>query len=136
MQICKLSIQSEVDGRKSVVNRMGRWKKDGESVFLYYKEENAEVRLLLTDNTAKIDRTGDYALSLLLIQGEKREGTLGIAGSTGKIWAHAKLVRYTETEEKIEIALQYNLLFSGETQKMRLKIVAQRKGGKSGDEKE
>ncbi len=125
MSICKLTVTTTVDGRKTQTVRMGKMERTGEGATLSYREENARVALTLDGKAALVVREGDYALRLPLRQGETQEGVLGVGGSEGKILVRAYRVEYAIEEKGVLAKLHYALLFGEDAQDMRLEIRAQ-----------
>lgn len=124
MNTCDLTITTAVDGQESKISRTGKIDYTDGTTVLEYHEENAQVRILLKDGRAEIDRRGDYSLKLLLEEGKRTQGNIGVGGSEGQIGIHASRVQYAETEGVLRIFLQYTLLFGAETQRMKLHICA------------
>ncbi len=128
MQICKLTIKTTIDEQENTISRMGRLKLLNGSVLIDYKEENAQVHLLVNKNSAKVERIGDYSLRLYLIPNQITEGSIGIAGNEGKLSVDTSLVACERMERRVEIHLRYRLLFGEESQTMKLSLIAQTKG--------
>ncbi len=128
MAICKLVMESSVDGKASKIVRMGRLEKENKGLRLFYREENAEVTLFLQENNVRICRVGDYSLDLPLRQGEMSQGKLGLGGSEGKVEVQTYLATYTFHDGELNLSLHYDLLFGEEAQKMRLHINAKTRG--------
>ncbi len=125
MSICKVTVLSKVDGQEQKIVRMGRLEERENQILLSYREENAAITLLLTGTEAKIDRVGDYALSLYLKEGETQYGKLEIGGNVGQIPVASEKIRYAKEKEGYKIELRYRLLFGEESQDMELCIYAQ-----------
>ncbi len=128
MSICRLSIITAVDGKENRAQFMGKLQRDNGGIRLRYREENAEVSLLIEEKTAWIKREGDYALNLRLREGERTEGSLRIGGSAGKILTETHFLNCEVKENEVEITLGYALLFDKEAQEMRLTITAKTRG--------
>ncbi len=123
MQICKLTIISIVDGVETKSVHMGGIERKNEEIFLRYKEESSDVGIQFSANFAKIERRGEYALSLHLSK-ENSVGRLYVGGSEGELFVKTEEVVYTQGEDFFEGNLHYRLLFGEESQDMQLKIYA------------
>ena len=97
-------------------------------VVLRYREENAWVLLTIENGQAIIDRQGDYTLYLVLKEGESTKGLLGIGGNQGELETITHKVAYSLRKDSLLLSLQYDLHISGEIQKMKLRLLARRKG--------
>lgn len=128
MKICKLIISTVADGCENTISRMGKVAILNGSILMEYKEENAQVQLTINQNSAKIERVGDYSLRLYLIPNQITEGNIGIAGNEGAISVRTFLVDCKQMEEQVEIHLHYELLFGEEPQMMKLSLMAYMKG--------
>ena len=122
MQACKITLTTSVDGKETQIVRKG-------SVFLSlsrslvrYLEESAEFTLIFEKDGVKIERRGDYALSLLLKQGEISEGTLGFDGAVGGMRVRAHKVAYSVGKDSLLASLHYDLIFGEERQEMKLRL--------------
>ncbi len=124
MAICKLTIDTRVDGEGSKIVRMGKIETQDGELCVRYREENAEVHLRIRGNRAEIRREGDYSLFLLLIEGESTEGALGISGSQGGLPVTTRRVECARKEGETRIFLDYELWFCEGSQKMQLEITA------------
>ena len=94
-----------------------------DSVTLRYKEENAFIVVLLRGESAEIERVGDYTLRLQLKRGEMTQGILGMGGMDGEIETFTHKVAYSMTKDSLLLSLQYDLIISGEIQKMKLRVL-------------
>ena len=122
MQTCKITLTTSVDGKETQIVRKG-------SVFLSlsrslvrYLEESAEFTLIFEKDGVKIERRGDYALSLLLKQGEISEGMLGFDGAVGGMRVRAHKVAYSVGKDSLLASLHYDLIFGEERQEMKLRL--------------
>ncbi len=125
MPICKLTIETAVDGKETKIVRMGKIENSEAGIFLRYREENAEVELRIEQKTALVLRKGDYSMRLPLVEGRTSEGSLEIGGSAGTLAIRTKQIRAVRQCNKTEIILRYHLDFGQEIQDMRLRIQAQ-----------
>ncbi len=130
MSICKLTLTTSVDGKENRAQYMGKLEREAGDIRLYYREENAEISLLLRKKTVVVKRVGDYSLQLCLRQGEDTEGSLSIGDSAGKILTETYLVDCEERENEVRIVLHYALIFDGDKQDMRLCVTANTRGKK------
>ncbi len=124
MKKCKVTIITTVDGQESSIVREGEMTLSAGGACLRYREENALVCILLQGERAEISRNGDYSLFLHLERGQTREGRLGLGGSEGEIGVVAHKVGYSMGKDSLLALLEYDLLFGGETQKMKLRLHA------------
>ncbi len=130
MQICNLTIVTSVDGARTKIVRTGKVERLEKHVRIVYREEGAEVALLLEKGEVTVRREGDYALTLFLKKGEITEGEICVGGSVGGLPVQTYLLDYELSDERVELRLGYRLLFGKEAQDMQLQITAQCKGGK------
>ncbi len=128
-KICKLTIRTTVDGQESKVVRMGKLTVEEEKILLFYREENAQVQLLLCGDKATVERKGDYELYLPLEKGDS-VGRLGLGGSTGELPLATHCVDYAYKGGKLTLSLVYDLGFGKEKQRMQLQITAITKEGR------
>ena len=91
---------------------------------LIYREDNAATRIHLKDEKAEVERIGDYTMRLLLIRGELTDGEIGLGGSSGGIQSFTHRVQYSITEQSLLLSLKYDLIISGEIQKMQIRLTA------------
>ena len=122
MLSCKITLTTAVDGKETQIVRTG-------SVFLSlcksivrYEEDNAELTLIFEKNGVKLQRRGDYALSLLLKQGEECGGTLGFGEAVGDIRVYAHKIGYSLGKDSLLASLHYDLIFGEERQEMKLRL--------------
>ena len=87
-----------------------------------YQEENAEITLVFEKEQVKLERCGDYELSLLLKQGEISDGKIGFGGSLGDIRVKANKVSYSIGKDSLLASLHYDLIFAKEKQEMKLRV--------------
>ena len=127
MKKCRLTITTIADGQENTITRDGEMDLLNQKIQLFYREENAAVYLQLQGETAKVERQGDYSLRLHLIRGEKAKGEIGIGGSSGEIETFAHAVQYFVSETSLLLSLKYDLIISGETQSMHLRLLGRYK---------
>jgi uncharacterized beta-barrel protein YwiB (DUF1934 family) len=123
MKKCKLTITTVVDGQQSSIVRDGEVDASVQKVQLLYREENAVVCIQLHGDRAIVQRQGDYSLQLHLVPEQKTVGEIGIGGSAGEIETFTHAVQYSVSEHSLLLSLKYDLLISGETQKMQLRLL-------------
>ena len=123
MKKCRLTIITVVDGQENSITREGEMELSVHSVRMQYAEENAVVRMQLQGETAEIERRGDYSLRLRLEPRRKMLGEIGIGGAFGEVETFTHTVQYSVTERSVLIALKYDLIISGETQAMQLRLL-------------
>ena len=122
MQACKITLTTSVDGKETQIVREGSVSLSLFQSIVRYLEENAELTLIFEKESVKLQRRGDYALSLLLKQGEISKGTLGFNGSVGDIRVHAHKIAYSVGKDCLLASLHYHLIFGEERQEMKLRL--------------
>ena len=124
MQKCMVSITTTVDGTENTIIREGKMFLSDDLVKLVYREENALICIELQENTARIERSGDYTLKLSLQNGKTGQGEIGINGASGSVGTFTDRILYSVTGESLHAVLHYDLLIAGQRQKMRLNLRA------------
>ena len=124
MQDCRIFINTTVDGRETQTVREGKICLNSLSVTLAYREENAEVSVVFEKGETKIERRGDYALSLHLKNGEITQGGIGLGNSQGEIQTYAYKVAYSIGKDSLLAILHYDLIIGKERQEMKLRLHA------------
>lgn len=127
MKLCRFSITTTADGQENSFVKDGEMQLSTEEITLVYREENALVRMVLRGETATIQREGDYSLLLNLQRGMKTAGEIGIGGSCGEIEIITHRIQYATMENSLLLSLQYDLIISGEKQKMQLRLLGRYK---------
>ena len=122
MQACKITLTTSVDGKETQIVRTGSVLLSLSKALVCYREENAELTLIFQKEGVKLERRGDYALSLLLKQGETCDGTLSLGGSAGSIRARAQKISYSVGKDCLLATLHYDLIFGEESQEMKLRL--------------
>ncbi len=124
MKKCRVTITTVVDGHENAITREGEMELALTSSTLIYREENAATRIRLDGECADIERVGDYTMKLHLVSGELTEGEIGLGGSSGPIHSLTHRVQYSTTEQSLLLSLRYDLIISGEVQKMQIRLNA------------
>ena len=124
MQACKLTINTSADGQEAEFSCPGEMKLSTFGATLRYRQENAFVTLTLDGETALVERVGDYTLKLFLKRGVRTVGSIGIGGNEGEVEVETSRVDYVIRKDSLLAMLHYDLIFGGETQKMKLRISA------------
>jgi len=124
MKVCKVTITTVADGRENTITRKGEMDVSSVGGILRYQEENAKVNVRLQGNSATIERFGDYTLFLPLEQNVFCDGEIGIGGSGGTVKTYAHKIAYAVTKDSLLLSLHYDLIISGEVQKIRLRLLA------------
>ena len=124
MKKCRVTITTVVDGQENTITREGEMDLSLASATLIYREDNAATRIHLKDEKAEVERIGDYTMRLRLIRGELTDGEIGLGGSSGGIQSFTHRVQYSITEQSLLLSLKYDLIISGETQKMQIRLTA------------
>lgn len=124
MQACRITITTAADGRETQFVRAGSMRLFPFPCEIIYREENAEVRITLEKGVATVQRTGEYTLSFLLKEGERSEGTLGIAGAVGSVQAVTHKLAFSVQKDSLLLSMHYDLLFGEEKQEIKLRLYA------------
>ena len=124
MKKCRVTITTAVDGNEHTITREGEMELSLASSTIIYREENASTRIHLAGETADIERVGDYTMKLHLVSGELTEGEIGLGGSSGPIHSLTHRIQYSTTEQSLLLSLRYDLIISGEAQKMKIRLNA------------
>lgn len=124
MKKCRVTITTAVDGSEHTITREGEMELSIASATVIYREENASTRIRLDGECADIERVGDYTMKLHLVSGEVTEGEIGLGGSAGPIHSLTHRVQYSTTEQSLLLSLRYDLIISGEAQKMKIRLNA------------
>lgn len=124
MKKCRVNITTVVDGQENSIVREGEMELSTLTTTLIYREENASTRIRLENERAEIERIGDYTMRLNLIRGEMTEGEIGLGGSSGVIQSFTHRIQYSVTEQSLLLSLRYDLIISGEVQKMQIRLTA------------
>ena len=124
MKKCRATITTVADGQENTIMREGEMELFVSSATLIYREENGSTRIHLEKECADIERIGDYTMRLRLVRGERTDGEIGLGGSTGGIEALTRRVQYSITEQSLLLSLHYDLIISGERQKMQIRLKA------------
>lgn len=124
MKKCRVTITTTVDDQEYTTVRDGEMEISVSSATLIYREENAATRIHFEGETAEIERMGDYSMRLRLMRGKMTDGEIGIGGSAGGIQSLTHRVQYSITEQSLLASLRYDLIISGEAQKMQIRLTA------------
>lgn len=124
MQKCVVNITTTADGAENTIIREGKMSLSESLVKLTYREENALICMELKENTARMERSGDYSLKIFLENGKAGQGEIGINGVSGSIGTFTDRILYSVTEDSLHAVLHYDLLIAGQRQKMRLNLRA------------
>ena len=85
MKPCFLKIVTVVDGEESIFSQEAEMELFSESAKLRYFENGGKVSLHISNGQVTVAREGDYILQLLLKEGKKNRGIIGISGSEGEV---------------------------------------------------
>ena len=122
LQECKITLTTSVDGKETQIIKKGSVSISCSKVVVNYQEKNAEFTLIFEKDGVTLERCGDYALSLLLKQGEISEGTLAFGGTVGEIRVQAHKIAYSVSTDALLASLHYDLIFGEERQEMKLRL--------------
>ncbi len=124
MKACILNVVSTVDGKENTFSYQATLELSDCSALLRYKEEGAETEIYFAGNEARIEKRGEYGLSLCLKEGERTKGALTVAGSLGAIEVQTVRVGYSVRKNSLLAVLKYAMIFEKEIQEMSLRIKA------------
>ena len=85
MKPCFLKIVTVVDGEESIFSQEAEMELFSESAKLRYFENGGKVSLHISNGQVTVAREGDYILRLLLKEGKKNRGIIGVSGSEGEV---------------------------------------------------
>jgi hypothetical protein len=126
IQTCKITLTTSADGKETQIVRTGSVFLSLSKSIVRYSDENAEFTLIFEKDSVKLERRGDYGLSLLLKQGEYSDGMLGFGGSNGNIRVYAHKINYSTGKDSLLASLHYDLIFGEERQEMKLRLYVKR----------
>lgn len=98
-----------------------------ESAKLRYFENGGKVSLHISNGQVTVAREGDYILQLLLKEGKKNRGIIGISGSEGEVETVTHKIGFAIKKNSLLMSMKYTLLFDSGKQEMHLKLVARSK---------
>ncbi len=124
LQACSITITTTADGQETKIVRQGKMALSALSARVIYQEESALVDMFFQGDQVTIARTGDYTLQLCLKDGETTTGSIGLGDSSGKVETQTHKASYSLGEKSLLALLHYDLMISGERQKMQLRIHA------------
>ncbi len=121
---CNVTLKSVVDGAENKFQAEGFLEVLADKIKLSYREGTALTTLLFEGGNVRVNRTGDYALRLLLIEGAVTQGELEINGNVGGLEISTRQVTFSYTESRVSVCLRYDILFDESAQEMQLHIQA------------
>lgn len=124
LQACSITITTTTDGQETKIVRDGQMALSALSARIVYQEDNAQIDMFFQGDEVTVERKGDYTLRLRLKNGEKTIGNIGLGGASGEVETYARKVSYSISENSLLALLHYDLIISGEKQKMQLRIHA------------
>lgn len=126
MSACNIQITTTADGVETRFSQRGVWTAlSAVEIRLEYEEEQARVQIVIGENGVQIHRLGDYTLDLTLKQGETLRGSLGIGGASGEVFTKTERLEYLLKENSALLLASYDLIVSGEIQKMKIRLKAE-----------
>lgn len=120
---CVLRIKTSVDLTETEIVRSGKLVQNVNGMSVSYREENAEVKIILSPQKAEVVRNGDYGLKLCLEEKKNTSGILEIGGNEGKVDVYTHEVFFGTSQGLTLIRLHYDLYFGKEKQEMKLRIL-------------
>ena len=127
MKDCTLTITTTADGRENTVTYQGKMKLESSYADLRYVEEQSQVHIEIEGETVRIMRRGDYTLRLTLEKGKRHAGAIGIGGAEGEVFTKTDELTYSMKNNSLLLFLRYDLIVGGETQTMKLRLLAKQK---------
>lgn len=124
MQTCQITLTTTADGRENTVTQKGKMRLTPTPIHLSYVENGASVCMEIEQSTVRVVRKGDYDLDLLLLDGKKGEGSIGLGGSNGGIETFTHKLSLSVKENAFLLTLRYDLLIGKEVQHVKLRILA------------
>ncbi len=124
MEQCRLTITTVTNGEESSIFRVGKMQLTPLAAQISYNEADAVIHVRVENNSAQIEREGDYTLSLPLQQNKLCKGRIGIMGSEGEVGVFAHKVCYSIRRDSLLLSLHYDLIFGEEKQEMKLRILS------------
>ncbi len=124
MRRCKITINTTVDGQETSFSTYGEMSLSIYGVTVRYQQENATITLAFKGGDVTVDRLGDYSLHLDLKEDTLTKGKIGIGGNEGEIEIQTHKVQYLVGKDSLLASLRYDLLMSGDVQRMQLRILA------------
>ena len=128
MQECSLHILSSVDGETKQFRQDGEFFVSDEKTEIRYMQEGSSVCILITADGTLIERKGEYELSLLLREGQKTLGKIGLGTSFGNVEISTKKILCQQKDVGVSFSAEYALHFGAELQRMKLRIKVNKKG--------
>ena len=125
---CDVSLKSVVDGKENKFLSVGQLETFINKIKLYYQENSATICLTFQGVNVWVERKGDYALRLPLIEGQTSQGEIEFNGNVGHLEIHTHKVELSYLKNKLSAHLRYDLLFGDGAQEMELYIRAIVKG--------
>ena len=127
MKPCFFKIVTVVDGEESIFSQEAEMELFSESAKLRYFENGGKVSLHISNGQVTVAREGDYILRLLLKEGKKNRGIIGVSGSEGEVETVTHKIGFAIKKNSLLMSMKYTLLFDSGKQEMHLKLVARSK---------
>ena len=124
---CDVTLKSVVDGAVNSFFAEGKLKNHDEKIELCYFEDSTEISFTFHGGKVWLNREGDYSLRLMLVQGERTRGEIGINGNVGDLEIYTHVVEYKISKNKLTARLRYDILLGEDVQKMELHVQANAK---------
>ncbi len=128
MQACHLTITTVAEETERTVSYEGEAEFSALSATVQYKEDGAFVRIFVEGGAVRIERKGDYELSLRLKEDCACEGSIGIGGSSGEVYTRTRKLSYSIGKNSLLLSARYELLTGGEPQRIKLRLYAKANG--------
>ena len=127
MEACFLTITTIADGCEHHSSYEGKFHLFVDGAEMEYRDGQATVCIALHKGTLTVERRGDYTLSLMCENGKLHKGSIGIGGAEGEVFTQTEKLTYSIKEHSLLLLVEYELIVSGEAQKMKLRLHAKRK---------
>ena len=127
MQPCFLKIVTVIDGEESIFSKEAEMELFPQSAKLRYFENGGRVSLCISDGQVAVEREGDYILRLLLKEGGRNRGIIGLPGAEGEVETITHKIGFAIKKNSLLMSMKYTLLFDSGKQEMHLRLVARSK---------
>lgn len=94
----------------------------GNKAYVLYKNEGVTTKIKIEDNTVTVTRMGEFSSEMVYKEGEKNSFLYKMPYGSMEMELDTHCVKTDFSEEKAEIYLEYELLFSGTRNKNSMKI--------------
>lgn len=115
--------QISEDGTESFNEKYDcKYRVAGNKAYVLYKNEGVTTKIKIEDNTVTVTRMGEFSSEMVYKEGEKNSFLYKMPYGSMEMELDTHCVKTDFSEEKAEIYLEYELLFSGTRNKNSMKI--------------